>query len=387
MKDTFSEYYELPETRIKEIWEDSLIVFDTSVLIDLYRDKENVRNEFIKILEFYKNRLWIPYQVGFEFYNNRENVIHNIFSTYKSLSEDLSEQIQKIIEKLNRNRDYFRHPYIDIKDVEAKLNKCVTAIVESLDKQSNSHPDSSQKDIILDAISEIFQGRVGDDFSDKELDALYKEGEKRYAIQKPPGYCDEKNKKDKSKRNLYGDLIVWKQLINHSSKVKKDIILITNDHKKDWWDKVDGKHSPRKELIKEFTTETKQNIIIYDRTRFLMYAKNHKYIKINKTIMDKILKAQEEDLIFFKRIKEAQKGFEEYNERLNKARESFIEWKNKMGIIPKISASDIAPITNMPSFTFSESNPEVVEAFRKIQEQLYFSIEDMIKQEHPKLKK
>jgi hypothetical protein len=53
---------------------------------------------------------------------------------------------------------------------------------------------------------------VGNDFTDNELDALYKEGERRYANQIPPGYCDEKNKKDKAKRSLYGDLVIWKQV-------------------------------------------------------------------------------------------------------------------------------------------------------------------------------
>ena len=75
MKKQFAEYYELPEERIKEIWENSLIVFDTNVLLNLYRYNEDARTEFINVIKFYKERLWIPYQVGLEFHRLRSDII------------------------------------------------------------------------------------------------------------------------------------------------------------------------------------------------------------------------------------------------------------------------------------------------------------------------
>lgn len=112
----------------------------------------------------------------------------------------------------------------------------------------------------------------------------------------PPGYCDEKNKKDKSKRHLYGDLIVWKQTITQSKEQKRDVIFITDDHKPDWWDKVDGKHSPRKELIREFIDNTGQNILIYDSSRFLDYAKRRNKIKVSPKTIREVEKVKQEDI-------------------------------------------------------------------------------------------
>ena len=284
MKNRFAEYYELPKERIKEIWENSLIVFDTNVLLNLYRYDEDTRTEFINVIKFYKERLWIPYQVGLEFHRRREDILRKNAAAYTTLGEKLTEQLVKAVSTLES--EYSRHPYINIKDIRSKVERCASSIKKSLDKQAENHPDYSKEDKILNAITVLFDGRVGEDFAEKELDALYKEGEKRYANDIPPGYCDEKNKKEKGKRSLYGDLIVWKQTINHCKELSKNVIFITDDHKPDWWDKADGKNTPRKELIKEFADSTAQSIIIYDSRRFLKYAKDNKVKVSAKTIRE-----------------------------------------------------------------------------------------------------
>lgn len=286
MKNRFAEYYELPEERIKEIWENSLIVFDTNVLLNLYRYNEDACTEFINVIKFYKERLWIPYQVGLEFHRRREDILRKNAAAYKSLGDSISEQLVKVIDTLNSDRDYARHPYINMKDIRCKVERCASSIKKSLEKQEKEHPDYSKEDKILTAITDLFDGRVGGDFVEKDLEALYKEGEKRYANKVPPGYCDEKNKKDKGKRSLYGDLIVWKQTINHCKEHSKNVIFITDDHKPDWWDKVEGKHSPRKELIREFIDCTGYDILIYDSGRFLEYAKRNKAKVSAKTIRE-----------------------------------------------------------------------------------------------------
>lgn len=293
MRNRFAEYYDLSDERINEIWDDSLIVFDTNVLLNLYRYNNDARDEFIKALKFYKERLWIPYQVGLEFHRRREEIMRKNAAAYKSLSGKLSEQLIKVVSSLEG--EYARHPYINMKDIKKKVERCTESIGKTLEKQEKEHPDYSQGDETLYSITELFDGRVGEDFTEKDLEALYKEGEKRYANQVPPGYCDEKNKKEKGKRSLYGDLIVWKQTIHHCKKQDKSVIFITDDHKSDWWEKVEGKHSPRKELIKEFTDSTGQGILIYDSGRFLEYAKRNKELKVSKKTINEVEKVKSID--------------------------------------------------------------------------------------------
>lgn len=284
MKKQFAEYYDLPNERIKEIWDNSLIVLDTNVLLNLYRYNEEARNEFINALKLYEGRLWIPYQVGLEFHRRRENIMRKNAEAYETLGNSISAQLVKAVDILSN--EYARHPYIDMKDIRKKVERCATSIRKSLEAQGKKHPDYFVKDDILDAVSNLFDGCVGNDFTEDELEALYKEGERRYANQVPPGYCDEKNKKDKAKRSLYGDLVVWKQVIAYAKEKGQCVILITDDHKSDWWDKVEGKHSPRKELIREFMDCTGHDILIYDSGRFLEYAKRNKAKVSAKTIRE-----------------------------------------------------------------------------------------------------
>lgn len=294
MKTLFAEYYRLSDERIKEIWEDSSIVFDTNVLLNLYRYNEDTCREFIKVIEFYKDRLWIPYQVGFEFHRRREDIIRRNVAAYKTLGAKLSESLIKAVDALSS--DFNRHPYINMPEIRKKVEKCANTIVKSLEKQEESHPDYLKDDFILNEVTRLFNGRVGTDFSEEDLEKTYKEGEKRYSNQIPPGYCDAKNKKDKGNRSLYGDLIVWLQTISYSKEQKRNIIFVTDDHKPDWWDKVEGNHTPRKELIKEFVNATECGIIIYDSSRFLEYAKRNKELKISKKTLNDVVKIKFDDI-------------------------------------------------------------------------------------------
>lgn len=294
MENLFAEYYRLSDERIKEIWEDSVIVFDTNVLLNLYRYNEDTCKEFIKVIEFYKNRLWIPYQVGFEFHRRREDIIRKNAAAYKTLGAKLSESLIKAVDALSS--DFNRHPYINMPEIRKKVEKCANTIVKSLEKQEESHPDYLKDDFILNEVTRLFNGRVGTDFSEEDLEKTYKEGEKRYSNQIPPGYCDAKNKKDKGNRSLYGDLIVWLQTISYSKEQKRNIIFVTDDHKPDWWDKVEGNHTPRKELIKEFVNATECGIIIYDSSRFLEYAKRNKELKISKKTLNDVVKIKFDDI-------------------------------------------------------------------------------------------
>lgn len=94
MRNRFAEYYELPEERIKEIWENSLIVFDTNVLLNLYRYNEDAR---------------------------REDILRKNVAAYTTLGDKLTEQLVKAVSRLEEVHS--RHPYINIKDIRSKVEK------------------------------------------------------------------------------------------------------------------------------------------------------------------------------------------------------------------------------------------------------------------------
>ena len=288
MKNLFSEYYKLSEEKIKEIWEDSIIVFDANILLNLYRYTDETRKDFIEVIEKYKDRLWIPYQVAWEYLRNRVSIIIDNGNAYDKLIQQIEEKFNKAVNELSLDA-YSHHPYIDVADVKKKIDNCKKTIVSNLQKKRDEYPDYLHDDEILDFVTKNFEGRVGSDCTQKELDEIYKEGDSRYKNKIPPGYCDEKEKKDEGKRRLYGDLIVWKQVIKESSSKKKDVIFVTDDRKDDWWLRKSGKTiCPRNELFKEFQDQTGRNILIYNGLSFLNCAKQNKTVKISKKTINEV---------------------------------------------------------------------------------------------------
>ena len=89
MKNKLPEYYQPSADDIKRLWNEGTIVLDANVLLNLFRYSTNSREELYKILEHYQDRLWIPYQVAFEFLENSK-------SLPASLSKVISDTLKKI---------------------------------------------------------------------------------------------------------------------------------------------------------------------------------------------------------------------------------------------------------------------------------------------------
>lgn len=294
MKNLFPEYYQLSDDKIKEIWDNGIFVFDTNVLLNLYRYSEKSRNDFLEVLTNYKDRLWIPYQVGLEYHSDRIGVVINSDNAYEQLGKKLRLEVDKLVNSIVST--YKRHPYINIDGISERINACTNEIIENLNKKKEEAPDYLKNDDILDNLTILFDGKVGADLNELDLNKLYKEGRERYANKIPPGYCDEKEKKDKGDRHLYGDLILWKQTIEKASETKTDIILVTDDLKEDWWEITNGKTiGPRKELLKEFREAVQKDILIYNAERFLKYAQKHMSISIEKETISEIENFRKED--------------------------------------------------------------------------------------------
>jgi hypothetical protein len=61
----------------QNIWKEGLFIFDSNVLLDLYRLPESAKNDLLGVFrnENFNNRIWIGFQVMMEFLNNRLTVI------------------------------------------------------------------------------------------------------------------------------------------------------------------------------------------------------------------------------------------------------------------------------------------------------------------------
>lgn len=307
MKKKFAEYYNLSQNDYNDIWKDALIVFDTNILLNLYKCTDDTRAEFISVMKFYESRLWLPYQVALEFNRNRISIICGNSQAYSQLSKKLEEEIQKAIKTVEgwEKALYKTHPYISLNEIKSNFTRTISTVKKKLVKLETEHPDLLECDSIFNDITNIYDGKVGENYNEEQLEKIYQEGKRRYEQKIPPGYCDENDKKNRSKQEIFGDLIIWKQILDKSKSESKNIIFVSNDEKEDWKLEYNGKTiGARKELIKEFFDVTGKKILIYNSQCFLEYAKSNKSPKISQKTIENIKRIAEDSKQQMQRINE-----------------------------------------------------------------------------------
>lgn len=304
MKSIFKGYYKLTDDEFKALWKNATFVFDTNVLLNLYRYQSSTRDSLFEVIERLAERVWIPYHVGLEFQRNRLKVIAAQHKRYSEVEKIVTTSITSLQNELDGLQLKKRHSHIDpdklIQEIEKTKNEFL-AELGALEEQSisvNSH------DSIRDRIDGLFSGKIGTGpKSQDEIEELFKEAENRYKNAIPPGFEDSK-KDDKNPdeftyggityKRKYGDLIVWKQLIRHaSSESIKDIIFITDDSKSDWWWLIDSNGRKNVGVRPELTDELSrvagvERFYAYSTEGFLNYANEQLGAEVTEEAIEEV---------------------------------------------------------------------------------------------------
>lgn len=309
MRDLFPEFYRYDDKKIEEIFKECMFVFDTNVLLNLYRYTDATREDILNILDKIKNQLWMPYQVGLELHYNRTNVILDQSKAYGNIQVEINEQSNEFITGLGtRLQKKFnkRHPKIDVKNIIDRLQGCIDDLLNELQEDEQKHPDLIENDLILKRLNDLYEDKVGKPYDQKTLDGIYQQGIERYNRKFPPGYEDGKAKKGQLKqyndiiyKDEYGDLVVWMQMIKKAKESKKPIIFITDDSKEDWWKREKGGIvGPRIELLNEFKRETKQSFYMYRTEQFMNFIKKYLKQRVKKESIKEVEDLRKSDMSF-----------------------------------------------------------------------------------------
>ena len=271
MRNRFRSHYAPTEADLAALWKDGLVVLDTNAILNLFRYTKSTREAFIAVLDAKQSSLWIPHQVGLEFHRHRHGVVFEQKAAFEKTINALS-LIQKAASKQLAELHLSRHPLIDLKDLEAQLCANIETLQESIKEMQARHTDAeglAEVEQTFQRISDLYDGRVGDPYSSDKLAEIYQDGANRYRKSTPPGYKDS----EKGEPDMYGDLVIWMQLLDKGREDKCPVIFITDDGKDDWWLKVAGEtKGPRPELVEEYFLESGQRIHFYSPQRFLAFA-------------------------------------------------------------------------------------------------------------------
>jgi len=311
MKDQFPGHFKGSQENLREVWDSCIFVFDANILLNLYRYSDTTRNEFLRLLEKIKTRVWLPHRAAEEYLNNRLSVIDQQEQSYDSTI--------KSINSLKSDLDNARqHPFVS-KQTMGQVDSIFNALCEELLSNRQVHTQRISNDEIKDSISEIFKNRVGSPFDKEKLKKLIVDGEERYKQKIPPGFKDASKSSESEvfteKCRKYGDLIVWKQVLERSIEVDKSVVLVTDDKKEDWWERFKGKTvGPRPELVQEFNDNTKNTFHMYQADRFLELARENLGEQVSPEIVEEIREVRRRDKMAFRK----KQKFDSINRRKTK---------------------------------------------------------------------
>lgn len=299
MKDmSWNEISKLYETDEGFMYENAILVFDTSSLLELYFYSTDSAVEILEKCKYHFNdRIFLPNHVKFEYDKNREIIIkkqtlgyQNVFNKKESIGFFAKiiyqkEMIKKIITDTNNAIENFEqqfgnrqtHPYFssmfieefkaEVSDFTMKLavienSKIFSDFEDKLKAEKEDRIAEITNQIEQDILKEFIENNftIGDGYSFPELMDIISEGELRYSASIPPGYMDAK---EKQSIQVYGDLIIWKQILKYAQSHSKPVIFVSDDTKEDWNEIIEGEEAnkkkkrtdskrPRYEILLEF---------------------------------------------------------------------------------------------------------------------------------------
>jgi hypothetical protein len=284
LREQFEHFYSADDDAVSTALRTGLVVPDTNVLLSLYRFQSEGREELFGALERLDDRLWIPYQVAFEFHRNRLSVIAGQESYFSKTRDELNSAINDYLTKLRTFSNRIALPSPDtrrLQDMIEKAHASVLAEVSNFEEINEIHLDNRDSDEVLARLEVLFSNRVGEPMKPEELEVARKEAEKRVRAKIPPGYMD-RDKADPS-----GDYVLWKQLVNEARVRKLPTILITDDRKEDWFRREHGLTlGARYELREEMAHEAAVPFLIMTSDAFLIHAKAYLKASVSPATVD-----------------------------------------------------------------------------------------------------
>lgn len=289
MHEVFPEFFRPSETNLATLWKSCIFIIDANVLLNLYRYSPSTRTELKKSLLSIKDRIFITHRAAEEFLKKRLTVTSGQAKEYSPVID----QLNKIKETLANQK---RHPFLP-EDKSSSLTSNIEELIHILEEQQSAILSRLHNDEILQFVDDLFLNKVGKEYTKDELDALLKEGEKRYTQKIPPGYKDENKDCDGDAYRKYGDFIIWKQLIDKAKDDGHSVIFITDDRKEDWWLEQSGQTiGPRTELRGEFIQQTQKDFWMYTVDRFIEEVARKQNSKVNSNAIQEIIEFREQSI-------------------------------------------------------------------------------------------
>lgn len=273
LKDQFSEFY--VDKLEKNDLENNLIILDTNYLLDILKLPVSEAQKYLKALRKVKKNIYIPYFVALEFNFNKIGVKIGTQISIDNYKKNLTSKLDEFGQEINKleilSTEEFTTPLMDLKE---RFKEEFLKLLE--DKVSNYF---SYESVYAELIG-LIEDSVGDKKDQVWIDTVQEEGATRYENEIPPGFNDKSKEEiiqydDIEYEKKYGDLLIWKEILEKSKEEKKPkIIFVTNDgtskKKNDILYSTHGRTiGPHIYLMNEMKRESGKELHIINNIRFV----------------------------------------------------------------------------------------------------------------------
>jgi hypothetical protein len=263
VRDRFPEYYSPSTEDVARFVTQGVVVPDTNVLLGLYRLATEEREQVLAAFELVQDRLWLPYQVGFEYQRNRMGVIRQQASAYSRLRD-----LQVGGQPMNSLPPWTRSPFPSRSEKRRVrcCNRCPrrsqplpthSSAVSMTSRPTRGHGGNKDSQTTLSEQGSTDSSTAGW-ASARVTRRGYVESRKGFVECRrcSPGFKDAKKETDEQKT---GDYLLWSEMLDRAEATAGDghpYLFVTDDQKEDWYERSGGQAvGPQPALLREFALE------------------------------------------------------------------------------------------------------------------------------------
>ncbi|WP_189668631.1 PIN-like domain-containing protein [Promicromonospora soli] len=269
------------------------IVVDTSALLEPYRYSVGTRDTALEALEAVQDRLWMPYQVGVEFFRNHEKNRSALSQAYDQALAILEEARRDVREVFGTGKKFQESRGAVGKKVDGSLNRLKTTLGKLRDRDRAIIDEDD--DPVVYRLTELYGDRLAPKPDPLTLRKRVEDFHQwRVPNQIPPGFRDIETKTHPTR--AAGDYLIWAEVLEHAAQSECDVLLVTNDSKNDWWEQVPGgRPRPRRELVEEFAEQTGHAYQQLSLLEFIKTVKAAYGVTVEAGAVDEIAEIEEQD--------------------------------------------------------------------------------------------
>ncbi|SLN60284.1 hypothetical protein PSA7680_03169 [Pseudoruegeria aquimaris] len=174
MKGLFPQFDPYTPKDFEAIWKNALFVFDTNVLLSLYRYQSKTRDQLLELLDQLSDQIWIPHHVALEFQRNRATVIADQINRFTEVEKVVKKSRDSLRSDLEGLQLAQRHSLIDPDKLTNEFDRISKDFLTYLEDIQKKQQELNSPDPLKAKIESLFDGKVGKEpENQKNLDDIY----------------------------------------------------------------------------------------------------------------------------------------------------------------------------------------------------------------------